>query len=192
MVKAVTLPAPTMSVRAARGHAALRAFIHTSSRSCSAAVLLKTRPGLYSPKDAPPPAPSEPTLEELASQPYEISVHGDFIHRLLPDKRSGKLVTYIFPRPNFSLVSHPLTTHPCVSGLGLDHGTLAPFKPIPTWQIIKSKRAEQRALAAANGETSPCNVLLPTLRLWAAFWGEHSRHENISRIYQLPQYEQPV
>ncbi|EJD37948.1 hypothetical protein AURDEDRAFT_146901 [Auricularia subglabra TFB-10046 SS5] len=184
-----------MSLRVARGHVAIRAFVHSSSRSCGAnAALYRQRE-----RDRPPSAASESGHRDSASSssaasssslpieqlppsaPYHARdlslmprtmIYGNYIHCLLPDKRSGRLVTYIFPRPSFTLKMHPLAVHPCVSGLGLDHGTLSPAQPIDNYKVVRDKREQQLAQAQESEDSDSwhCNVPPSRLREWSSHW----------------------
>ncbi|KZV82821.1 hypothetical protein EXIGLDRAFT_729252 [Exidia glandulosa HHB12029] len=179
-----------MSLQTSRVQAALRAFIHTSSRSCKASWAASSSSfRLYSPDDAPPaPALENASTELDQSAASEPLVSGGYIERLLPDKRSGRLVKYVFPTPNFTLKQHPLAEHPCVSGLGLDHGNTVPAKPIPTWQIIKRKRNEQRAQTQLN-----CNLPDRTVSLWRSFWSRHYETEDLSHLEtHVSAYPEPI
>lgn len=150
-------------------HAAVRRFIHTSTRCCTN-VSGQTWNWLDAiVRDG----------DQDASHEFSVAAvprpKATFVRKSVFDNRSRKRVELVCTRPSFQLSTHPQARHPCVRGLTLDTGNIQPYdEPLVAHRLVQYARTQQ--LQAAAREALPS--LLDTDPTSENVVAEH-RHWNV-------------
>ncbi|KAH7099272.1 hypothetical protein BKA62DRAFT_710485 [Auriculariales sp. MPI-PUGE-AT-0066] len=195
----------------------LHRFIHTSARAC-----VRTRLGDKSSDSATWLAPfldkKNPTIVELHKVPPangpglppnppvppKYALSAAYVHRQAYDRRRQKYISFVFPKPSFSLQQHPLASHPCVKGLSLDHGTVDPVEAlVVAHQLVKYARDLQveeaekewlslKAAEATEGDETVSmwhwNISNARRTSWHQFWEDYTANEAFKFATRLANY----